>query len=328
MSDKIFYAYLNPGNLFCAWECSIGRMRTTAEFHNNFISVSSFFYCYLLNIYRDIQEGREDTLKIFIKELEFESVREKFYPHFPSRLDSLFFFDSIETCNQAIDAWYERGKEETKTSIVEVDFEKLGNLHYAKVDSNFWTYYDKLTDNKTWEEKESYIRKYWEGLPLFQGKEIYEYLVHGEGVITKEEKIRQECYNEIKYTMEPSLPILNLGRALYNSDWTKFKDACQITPFVCLGEFEDCIVLAGMPLMRKRVLKDFSDTYKYLQEHKITLEELGLTKIPCAPDFKNMFFSISIPKHFISPKALQVLRKNLKIPFYKKILYKLCNLTK
>lgn len=274
MSDKIFYAYLNPGNLFCAWECSIGRMRTTTEIHQNFISVSSFFYCYLLNIYRDIQERREDTLKIFIKELEFESVREKFYPHFPSRLDSLFFFDSIKTCNQAIDAWCGRRKEETKASIVEVDFEKLGNLNYAKVDSNFWTHYDKLTDNKTWKEKESYIRKYWEGVSLYQGIEIYEYLVHGEGVITKEEKIRQECYNEIKCIMEPSLPILNLGRALFNSDRIKFKDACQITPFVSLGEFEDCIVLAGMPLMRDRVLKDFYETYKYLQEHQITLEEL------------------------------------------------------
>ena len=80
--------------------------------------------------------------------------------------------------------------------------------------------------------------------------------------------------------------------------------------------------------MRDRVLKDFYETYKYLQEHQITLEELGLTKIPCAPDFKNMFFGISIPKHLISPKALQVLRKNFKIPFYKKILYKLCNFIK
>lgn len=328
MDNKIFYAYLNSGNLICAWECSIGRMRTTNEISKNWISVSSFFYYYLLNIYRDLQEGRNDSLKTFIAELEFESIRERFYPRLNSRLDSLFFFDSVETCNQAIDTWHGRRKEEIKESIVQVDFEKLSISNYTRVDSNFWTYYNKFTENKTWNEKESYIKKYWEGSSLFKGQEIYEYLVHGEGVITKEEKIRQECYREIQYLMEPALPILNLGKALFNSNPIKFKDACQIIPFVCLDEFEDCIVLSGKPLMRDQVLKDFGEINKYLQEHGITLEELGLTKIPCAPDFTNIFFCISIQKCFIDPKILRILRKKFKIPFYKKILYKLSYLIK
>lgn len=107
--------------------------------------------------------------KVALRELALEEVRKKYYPMYPSRLESLYVSKTIEEAKE----WYEYFKRLGRPTFQIVKVETTGNAFTADACNCF--------DGTTDKEKNIELSKiYWEGQENKLGKKpVYETIVSG-----------------------------------------------------------------------------------------------------------------------------------------------------
>ncbi|HHX7277451.1 TPA: hypothetical protein ACVHP4_003040 [Yersinia enterocolitica] len=175
--NRKLYAYLNIDNPMVAWEVAIGRIQSICDKQE--FGVSVWFY----NLVKGFVETN-NNVKI-TNEFKLELTRMKMYPEKVSRLQGVYFFESREMAEIAVERWGIPGR---KKYITEVDF--LGN-NYTEVDSEWITTYlgSDPRQNPSWMER------YWKGETLGV-KPLIEVLASGIGIV-RDQAIRCEAYWKI-----------------------------------------------------------------------------------------------------------------------------------
>ncbi|ELZ0585394.1 TPA: hypothetical protein ACPZCB_004356 [Yersinia enterocolitica] len=177
IENRKLYAYLNIDNPMVAWEVAIGRIQSICD--KKEFGVSVWFY----NLVKGFVE-KNNNVKI-TNEFKLELARIKMYPEKVSRLQGVYFFESREMAEIAVERW---GIPSRKKYITEVYFS--GN-NYTEVDSEWITTYlggDPKQDP-------SWIESYWKGETLGI-KPLTEVLASGIGIV-HDQAIRCEAYWKI-----------------------------------------------------------------------------------------------------------------------------------
>lgn len=189
IENRKLYAYLNINNPMVAWEVAIGRVQSICD--SNRFGVSVWFY----NLVKGFID-RNDHLKIS-NELKLELVRMKMFSHKVSRLQGLYFFESQELAEIAVDRW---GIPDCKQYVTEVYF---SGSNYTEVDSEWITTYlrEDPSLNPEWMEG------YWRGDTLGV-KPLTEILASGVGLV-HDKKIREMAYKKIIESWPTTSILLN-----------------------------------------------------------------------------------------------------------------------
>ena len=135
----------------------------------------------------DKYEGTEfdHHLKVALRELALEEVRQEKYPQYPSRLSSLYVSNTLDEANKWYDLFIELGRPTYQIVKVEVD----GNVYVGDAHNCFE---GTISKSKNLEMAEYY----WSSKTNFKGKEpIVEILVDGKikvvEIVRENEKIER-----------------------------------------------------------------------------------------------------------------------------------------
>ena len=206
--DLKLFAYLNVNNPLVRWEAAIGRLRSVCDNPNvEGFGVSLWQYS-LLQEYAT----RSMSCKI-LNEFRLEALRQQYYPSHVSRLKGLYFFESRDIAEDAIDRW--NISQSKKQFISEVSF-SAANL--SRLDSEWITHYlGKQNKNEDW------MHSYWKG-ETYGSRPLTEIIASGVGHI-EDGLIRQNCYEYILKKEPLSSKILSLGASAY---YCGFKEVAQV----------------------------------------------------------------------------------------------------
>ena len=141
----------------------------------------------------------------FLNELRLEKVRQKSFPKQVSRLQGLYFFESEEFANLAIDRW---NMPEMKKYISKVN---VSYSELTRVDSEWITFNLASSNNEKW------IYDYWKG-ETYGIHPLTEILVNGMGIVQNHD-LRIEAYKRIYNSFPESTLLLAssiCGFAIYN----------------------------------------------------------------------------------------------------------------
>lgn len=192
--NKKLYAYVNIDHPMVAWEVAIGRIKSICDDQDDDFGVSLWFYSLM-------QKYVKDPLSNCVNnEFKLELIRKNEFPNQVSRLRGVYFFESREMANIALDRW---GLSKNKKYVTEIDF--FGN-NYSYVDSEWITDYLE-SDNDDW------MRKYWGGETLGV-KPLTEILASGIGIII-DKNLRMQAYNKIIDKWPTSSLLLNACMAAF-----------------------------------------------------------------------------------------------------------------
>ncbi|HDW7095897.1 TPA: hypothetical protein ACGIZ8_000502 [Yersinia enterocolitica] len=270
--NRKLYAYLNIDNPMVAWEVAIGRIQSICDKQE--FGVSVWFY----NLVKGLVE-KNNNVKI-ANEFKLELTRAKMYPEKVSRLQGVYFFESTEMAEIAVERWGIPGR---KKYITEVYFS--GN-NYTEVDSEWITTYlvsDPLL-NPSWMEC------YWKG-ETFGVKPLTEILASGIGII-HDQAIRCEAYWKIIDKWPTTSFLLNSCMAGFNRKGLEQIGRSIPTIFVEKGE------MVGKYYIDMNEFNDHQDKIiDAMQE--LTKEGIILPNIIpnddksffSLPDFRDMSFS-------------------------------------
>lgn len=171
------YAYLDITHPFVAWEVAIGRIKSVDDNNPEGFGISQWQYS-LLSEY--VNHGLNQR---FINELMLEHIRQKCYPQRVSRLQGVYFFESEEDANNALDRWNMPYKKKYISAV------KFSANKLTKVDSEWITNKFFSTSDIRW------MNRYWEG-EVYGEAPLYEILASGIGVILNYD-LRIEAYKRI-----------------------------------------------------------------------------------------------------------------------------------
>ncbi|WP_158116602.1 hypothetical protein [Vibrio cincinnatiensis] len=174
--NKVLYAYVNIEHPMVAWEVAIGRIKSICDGQDSNFGVSLWFYSL---IQKYIQSPNS---KRVVNEFKLEKIRQLHFPNQVSRLRGVYFFESREMANVALDRW---GLSHHKKYVTEIYFS--GN-NYSYVDSEWITDYLDSED-------EEWMHKYWRGETLGV-KPLTEVLASGIGII-QDNELRTKAYEKI-----------------------------------------------------------------------------------------------------------------------------------
>ncbi|MFH7524197.1 hypothetical protein ACK323_03555 [Aeromonas enteropelogenes] len=187
--NKVLYAYLNIEHPMVAWEVAIGRIKSICDEQDNDFGVSLWFYSLMQKYIKDPSSRR------VINEFKLESVRQQNFPDKVSRLRGVYFFETKEMAEIALERW---GLNKHKKYITEVFFS--GN-NYTYVDSEWITGYLDSNDDE-------WMYKYWSGDTLGV-KPLTEIIASGIGVIHNK-ALRAQAYEKIINQWPTASILLNL----------------------------------------------------------------------------------------------------------------------
>ena len=170
---KKLYAYLNIENPMVAWEVAIGRIKSICFNNEKEFGVSLWFYGLMEKYIRD------ESSKRVINEFKLELVRQKNFADKVSRLNGVYFFNSLYHAEAALDRW---GLSHRKQYLSEVCFE---GSSFTELDSEWITAYLN-SDDTDW------MPKYWSGETLGVNP-LTEVIASGIGVIQNEELRERAC---------------------------------------------------------------------------------------------------------------------------------------
>ncbi|MBD1572017.1 hypothetical protein HC725_01820 [Vibrio sp. S17_S38] len=173
--NRILYAYLNIDHPMVAWEVAIGRIKSSCHDHN--LGVSIWFYSQMQKYIAN------PNSKLVIDEFKLELVRQASFPKKVSRLKGVYFFESFEMANMALDRW---NLTKHKKYITKVFFSADT---YTNVDSEWITTFLGSDNDDEW------MQQYWSGKTLGV-KPLTEIIASGIGMI-HDEKIKMQAYQKV-----------------------------------------------------------------------------------------------------------------------------------
>ncbi|QUM84440.1 hypothetical protein [Moritella sp. 28] len=189
--NRKLYAYLNIDHPMVAWEVAIGRIKTICHNNSDGFGVSLWQYA-LLEKYLDSSQSN----KVF-NEFKLEQVRQQMFPDCVSRLQGVYFFETREMANIALDRW---GMTNKKKYISEINF--FGN-NYTELDSEWITTYldSEFDGDRLWMES------YWAGEKLGVNP-LTEIIASGIGLVV-DNNLRKLAYDRIMKKWPDSTVLLS-----------------------------------------------------------------------------------------------------------------------
>ncbi|MFO4664510.1 hypothetical protein V5G98_17845 [Vibrio cholerae] len=97
--NKILYAYVNIEHPMVAWEVAIGRIKSICDGQDSNFGVSLWFYSLMQKYIKSPNSKR------VVNEFKLEKIRQLHFPNQVSRLRGVYFFESLEMANVALDRW-------------------------------------------------------------------------------------------------------------------------------------------------------------------------------------------------------------------------------
>lgn len=213
MVSQKLYAYLNINNPMVAWEVAIGRVTSICNDGGQF-GVSLWHY----NTLRRFLSG--DRIVESRNEFELELIRMKHFPDKVSRLKGVYFFESKEMAECALDRW---NLSAYKKFITEVEF--YGD-NATIVDSEWITSY--LSEEKPFDH--DWMHKYWSGEPMGV-RPLSEVLASGFGLV-HDKTIRSEAIRRV-YNLWPTSSIL-LNASIAGFAMCQFNEISRVMPSIIL----------------------------------------------------------------------------------------------
>lgn len=201
------FAYLNIEHPMVAWEVAIGRIKSICDNNKEKFGISLWQYS-LFKKYA--QEGKYKKLE---NELKLEKIRLKNHKKSISRLQGLYFFESEEDANIALDRW---NMSHRKKYISEVYFSANS---ITRVDSE-WITYNLDSDDDEW------MGEYWLGSVLGEAP-LTEVLASGIGIIQNME-LRKQAYQNILKIWPESSPLLAAASCAFGHN--KMENIAHIKP--------------------------------------------------------------------------------------------------
>ena len=199
IENSTLYSYLDIENPMVNWEVAIGRIRSSCDTTDVEGAVSFWHYS---NLRRYIES--EDINRIR-DEYKLESIRQKFYPNCVSRLTGVYFFETPDMANAAIDRWnIEQRKKKFVTSI------SFSASKITRVDSEWIT--NCLGKQNTTDD---WMHEYWLG-NTYGNFPLTEVLASGLGLVA-DNKLRLECFKRIQDLSPTFAKLAMFGIAGLNS---------------------------------------------------------------------------------------------------------------
>ncbi|KJV50156.1 hypothetical protein VH86_03060 [Pantoea sp. BL1] len=213
MVGRKLYAYLNINNPMVAWEVAIGRIESICNDGNEF-GVSIWHYNLLKNYLSGsrIIESRN--------EYELELIRMLHFPEKVSRLKGVYFFESREMAECALERW--RLKPLSRF-ITEVEF--FGD-NYTNVDSEWITTYLNVEEDI----HSDWMKKYWSGETMGV-RPLTEVLASGVGLV-HDKTFRSEAIRSV-YEQWPTSSIL-LNASIAGFAICHLREISRVKPSVML----------------------------------------------------------------------------------------------
>lgn len=260
--NRKLYAYFNIKNPMVAWEVAIGRIRSICDDTETSFGVSLWFYN-LLRKY--IGNGASNCV---INEFKLELERQENFCDKVSRLQGVYFFESKEMAESALDRWKMPQK---KKYISEVYFS--GNS-YTEVDSEWITSYIQ-SDETSW------MKHYWSGKTLGV-KPLTEILANGIGVI-QDTNLRMMAYNEIIEKWPTCSILLNSCIATFSE--AKIENIGQLVPAILKQEN----FIEGSYFIN---MKEFDENQDKVIASLSEAKEKGMNLPMILPDNQDKIFSL------------------------------------
>lgn len=264
MVQQKLYAYLNINNPMVAWEVAIGRIESICNDGNQF-GVSLWHY----NTLKRFLSG--DRIVESRNEFELELTRLKYYSDKVSRLRGVYFFESKEMAECALDRW---NLSRHKKYITEVDFYSDSS---TMVDSEWITSY--LNQEEPFDE--NWMQKYWSGEPMGV-RPLTEVLASGFGLV-HDKAIRSEAVRRV-YDMWPTSSIL-LNASIAGFAICGLREISRVKPFVTLNDEK----IHGNFIIDLDILKG---EQKIVAEAMSTMFSQGCDLINIIPDNPDAIFSL------------------------------------
>lgn len=274
MAENItLYAYLNIDHPMVAWEVAIGRIRSPSEIREKGFGVSLWQY------QKFYKYAKEDSSKEFINELKLEVIRRNSYPNQVSRLQGVYFFESEELANIAVERWGVPGR---KKYISKVYFSASA---LTRVDSEWITSYLRSEDD-------SWMRSYWKGEAL--GVEpLTEVLASGIGTVDNRD-LRIQAYKNIINLWPTSTPLLAIACCAFAHK--KMQNVAPSIPLITNknGLIQGCFYIDMHDFdTREGVVAEALEECKRSNEVPPMIFPEDQTKFFTVPDLRNYNFSIS-----------------------------------
>lgn len=206
-----FYSYLDTKNPMVNWEVAIGRIRSSCD-RTDTKGVTSFWH--YSNLKKYLENNKIERIK---DEYQLEAIRRQYYPDCVSRLTCVYFFETSEIANTAIDRWkIDPSKKEFITPI------NFSASNVTRVDSE-WISNCLGRGNA----KDDWMHNYWKG-DTYGDNPLTEVLASGIGLVADSRRSR-ECFMKI-YELSPSFAKLAMfGIAgLHSGVW----GGAQVVPIV------------------------------------------------------------------------------------------------
>lgn len=264
MVSRKLYAYLNINNPMVAWEVAIGRIESICNDDNEF-GVSIWHYNLLRNYFSSnrIIESRN--------EYELELIRMSSFPDKVSRLKGVYFFESKEMAECAIERW---GLNSYRKYIAEVEF--FGE-NYTSVDSEWITTYLNSEDNV----HNDWMRKYWAGETMGV-RPLTEVLASGFGIV-HDKSFRSKAIQNV-YNRWPTSSIL-LNASIAGFALCQFKEISRIKPSVMLKDGK----IIGQYFVD---MNSLNDNERIIVDAMVEMFQEGSNLINIRPDNEESIFSL------------------------------------
>lgn len=211
---RVLYAYLDITNPMVAWEVAIGRLQSVGGY--NQFGVSLWFYN-LMNRFISSNDAQKA-----IYELKLELIRQHYYPEKVSRLKGVYFFETKEMAEMALQRW---GMQRHNKFITEVEF--FGD-NFTSVDSEWIT--SCLGNSES--VQDDWMHKYWSGDTMWSNP-LTEVLASGFGLV-HDKQLRSLAIEQVYNSWPTSSILLNAsiaGFALRN-----FREICRIKPAITMDD--------------------------------------------------------------------------------------------
>lgn len=211
IENSTLFAYLNVDNPMVNWEVAIGRIRSSCD-RKEPDGVVSYRHYDLIKSY-----AQQSLPRHFFDEYRLEAIREKYYPEQVSRLTGLYFFDTYELADIAIDRWNLPRKH--KKHITKINFSAT---KITRVDSEWITNcIGKNLENNDW------MHSYWKG-ETYGEKPLTEIIASGVGIVTDTNLIHS-CFTKIMNLEPITAKLLAMAVSAFISG---YEDIAQVIPVI------------------------------------------------------------------------------------------------
>lgn len=163
--EKVFYCWIDPNSFLSKHNFNVGAFTSS----NLPPSEGEDHLMFLLNpnFSKVISPFQMNLLNSYLAEYNLELSRRAFFKRYPTRLASIFLFDSKEGAEK----YKERNLELIKNRIL-VKGKSFGNYIYSKHDLS-WIDFLRLWGSKDKETTDNICKSYWEGKTVKECKLIH-----------------------------------------------------------------------------------------------------------------------------------------------------------